>query len=151
MLEALLRGPDEVLLLDEPDNYLDVPAKQWLEERLVSSPKTVLLVSHDRALLHRVSTRVATLEPGAAGSSLWVHPGSFGGWAEARVARFARLDELRRRWDEEHSKLRAQMLMYKQKAAYNSDMALALPVGDRPGCAASRRPVLPRRGRRTSR
>ncbi len=33
-LEALLRGPDEVLLLDEPDNYLDVPAKRWLEEQL---------------------------------------------------------------------------------------------------------------------
>ncbi len=34
-LEALLRGPDEVLLLDEPDNYLDVPGKRWLEERLL--------------------------------------------------------------------------------------------------------------------
>src|SRR4051794_16265162 len=34
VLEALLRGPDEVLLLDEPDNYLDVPGKRWLEQRL---------------------------------------------------------------------------------------------------------------------
>ena len=34
VLEALLRGPDEVLLLDEPDNYLDVPAKRWLEAQL---------------------------------------------------------------------------------------------------------------------
>src|SRR3954447_21277038 len=33
--EALLRGPDEVLLLDEPVNYLDVPGKRWLEERLL--------------------------------------------------------------------------------------------------------------------
>ena len=33
-LEALLRGPDEVLLLDEPDNYLDVAGKEWLEEAL---------------------------------------------------------------------------------------------------------------------
>ncbi len=33
-LEMLLRGPDEVLLLDEPDNYLDVPAKRWLENQL---------------------------------------------------------------------------------------------------------------------
>ncbi|HZE48713.1 MAG TPA: ATP-binding cassette domain-containing protein, partial [Jatrophihabitantaceae bacterium] len=37
-LEALLRGPDEVLLLDEPDNYLDVPGKRWLEERLRETP-----------------------------------------------------------------------------------------------------------------
>ena len=35
VLEALLRGPEEVLLLDEPDNYLDVPTKRWLEEALV--------------------------------------------------------------------------------------------------------------------
>ena len=34
VLEALLRGPDDVLLLDEPDNYLDVPGKRWLEEQL---------------------------------------------------------------------------------------------------------------------
>src|SRR5690606_29416530 len=74
-------------------------------------------------LLSRVATRVATLEPGAAGSSLWVHPAGFATWHQARLERNARLEELRRRWDEEHAKLRAQMLMYKQKAAYNSDMA----------------------------
>ena len=67
VLEALLRGPEEVLLLDEPDNYLDVPTKRWLEEALVASPKTVLFISHDRELLDRVATRIATLEPGAAG------------------------------------------------------------------------------------
>jgi ATPase subunit of ABC transporter with duplicated ATPase domains len=123
VLEALLRGPDEVLLLDEPDNYLDVPGKQWLEQRLVASTKTVLLVSHDRELLDRVATRVATLEPGAAGSSLWVHPGSFGTWHDARRARFERLDELRRRWDEEHAKLTALVLMYKTKSAFNDGLA----------------------------
>ena len=122
-LEALLRGPDEVLLLDEPDNYLDVPAKQWLEGQLRESPKTVLFVSHDRELLSNVATRVATLEPGAAGAALWVHPGSFATWHEARVQRNAKLEEARRRWDEEHAKLRELMLMYKQKASYNADMA----------------------------
>ncbi len=123
VLETLLRGPQEVLLLDEPDNYLDVPAKRWLEDQLVESPKTVLFVSHDRELLDRVATRVATLEPGAAGSTLWVHPGRFSTYHQARVDRFDRLDELRRRWDEEHAKLRALVLMYKQKAAYNDGMA----------------------------
>ena len=66
-LEALLRGPDEVLLLDEPDNYLDVPGKRWLEERLRETPKTVLLVSHDRELLARGADRIVTLEVGGAG------------------------------------------------------------------------------------
>src|SRR4051812_17340645 len=73
VLEALLRGSDDVLLLDEPDNYLDVPGKRWLEERLAETPKTVLLVSHDRELLARSATRIVTLEPRAAGASAWVH------------------------------------------------------------------------------
>jgi energy-dependent translational throttle protein EttA len=118
-LELLLRGTDEVLLLDEPDNFLDVPGKRWLERRLRESAKSVLYVSHDRELLAQTSDRVVALE----GGSAWVHPGSFASWHEARVARHDRLDELRRRWDEEHQKLRELMLMYKQKAAYNSGMA----------------------------
>jgi ATPase subunit of ABC transporter with duplicated ATPase domains len=123
VLEALLRGPEEVLLLDEPDNYLDVPTKRWLEEALIASPKTVLFISHDRELLDRVATRIATLEPGAAGATIWVHPGHFATYAQARADRNSRLEELRRRWDEEHAKLKALVLMYKQKAAYNDGLA----------------------------
>jgi len=123
VLEALLRGPDEVLLLDEPDNYLDVPAKRWLEEQLIASPKTVLLISHDRELLDRVATRIATLEPGAAGSTIWVHPGHFATYHQARIARNAKLEERRKRWDEEHAKLKALVLMYKLKSAYNDGLA----------------------------
>jgi ATPase subunit of ABC transporter with duplicated ATPase domains len=52
-----------------------------------------------------------------------VHPGGFASYHQARIDRNERLEEQRRRWDEEHAKLRALMLMYKQKAAYNSDMA----------------------------
>ncbi len=122
-LEALLRGPDEVLLLDEPDNYLDVPGKRWLEAQLAESPKTVLLISHDRELLASAATRIATLEPSPKGSTLWVHPGSFAGWHEAREARNASLAQDRKRWDEELKKLRAQVLMYMEKAKYFSDMA----------------------------
>jgi ATPase subunit of ABC transporter with duplicated ATPase domains len=123
VLEFLLRGPDEVLLLDEPDNFLDVPGKTWLEQRINESPKTILYISHDRELLSNTATRVVTVELGAAGNTVWTHPGGFASYHEARRARFARFEELRKRWDEEHAKLRAQMLMYKQKAAYNSDMA----------------------------
>jgi ATPase subunit of ABC transporter with duplicated ATPase domains len=130
VLEALLRGPEDVLLLDEPDNYLDVPTKRWLEEALIASPKTVLFVSHDRELLDRVATRIATLEPTAAGSTLWVHPGRFATYAQARVDRNSRLEELRRRWDEEHAKLKALVVMYRQKASYNSDMAPKLQAAE---------------------
>ncbi|GGK56903.1 ABC-F family ATP-binding cassette domain-containing protein [Ornithinimicrobium pekingense] len=123
VLEALLRGPEEVLLLDEPDNYLDVPGKRWLEDQLRATPKTVLLVSHDRELLSRAATRVVTLEAGAAGATAWTHPGSFATWHQARQERNARLEEALRRWEEEHAKLRRLMQLYKSKAAYNADMA----------------------------
>ena len=123
VLEALLRGPEEVLLLDEPDNYLDVPTKRWLEDALIASPKTVLFISHDRELLDRVATRVATLEPSAAGATIWVHPGRFSTYAVARADRNARLEELRRRWDEEHDKLKTLVQTLKVKAQYNDGMA----------------------------
>jgi len=130
VLEALLRGPEEVLMLDEPDNYLDVPGKRWLEDQLIASPKTVLFISHDRELLDRVATRIATLEPARGGNILWVHPGRFSTYEQAREDRNARLEELRRRWDEEHAKLKALVILYRQKAAYNSDMAPKLQAAE---------------------
>ncbi|MFJ6811623.1 ATP-binding cassette domain-containing protein [Streptomyces anulatus] len=123
VLEALLRGPDQVLLLDEPDNYLDVPGKRWLEDRLLETPKTVLYISHDRQLLARTAKSIITVELGAAGNTSWVHPGGFDTYHQARTERFERFDEMRNRWDEERAKLRALVQMYKQKASYNSDMA----------------------------
>jgi ATPase subunit of ABC transporter with duplicated ATPase domains len=122
-LEALLRGPDQVLLLDEPDNFLDVPAKRWLENQLQSTQKSVLLVSHDRELLAKTAKTIAVLELGVAGNSVWIHGSGFATLAAARRDRFDRLEELRRRWDEQHEKLRELMLLYKNKAAYNSGMA----------------------------
>jgi len=122
-LEALLRGPDEVLLLDEPDNYLDVPAKRWLEEQLRQTPKTVLLVSHDRELLARAADRIVTLEPGGAGAVAWVHGGGFATYHRVREDRMERLDELRRRWDEQHEKLRTLVATLKVKASANDGFA----------------------------
>jgi ATPase subunit of ABC transporter with duplicated ATPase domains len=117
VLEALLRGPEQVLLLDEPDNYLDVPGKRWLEERLAETTKAVLLVSHDRELLANVATAVVTVE----GHTCWVHGGRFDTWQEARAARWDRMAELHRRWDEEHEKLR-ELVRSLQRAATMSDV-----------------------------
>lgn len=125
VLEALLRGPEQVLLLDEPDNYLDVPAKRWLEDQLRATQKTVLVVSHDRELLANAADRIITLELGAAGNTTWTHGGGFAGYHDARRERMERLEELRRRWDEEHAKLKALVLRFKEKAKYNSDLANA--------------------------
>jgi ATPase subunit of ABC transporter with duplicated ATPase domains len=123
VLEYLLAGPDEVLLLDEPDNFLDVPGKIWLEERIRESDKTILFISHDRELLDNTATRVVTVELSAAGNSTWTHPGGFASYHEARKDRFLRFEEMRRRWDEEHAKLKALVLRYKVKAEYNDGLA----------------------------
>ncbi len=125
VLEYLLAGPEEVLLLDEPDNFLDVPGKIWLEQRIAASDKTILFISHDRELLANAATHVVTVELGAGGggNSVWTHPGGFTSYHEARKDRFARFAELRRRWDEEHEKLKALVLRLKIKAEYNDGMS----------------------------
>ncbi|MGP9781103.1 ABC-F family ATP-binding cassette domain-containing protein [Glutamicibacter sp. AOP12-B1-11] len=123
VLEALFEGNDDLLLLDEPDNYLDVPGKRWLEAMMERSPKTVLFISHDRELLNNAATRIVTLEPGHGGATAWIHGGSFGSYVQARKERNERFEELRKRWDEEHSKLKELVIMYKTKAAFRSDMA----------------------------
>jgi ATPase subunit of ABC transporter with duplicated ATPase domains len=141
VIEALLRGPDQVLLLDEPDNYLDVPAKRWLEARMAASVKTVLFVSHDRELLANTATRIAAVElrgsdrtthrrlmtaaADGGGNTLWVHPAGYASYHAARAARLDDLSEQRKRWDEEHAKLRQLMLLYKHKASVNDGMAAA--------------------------
>jgi ATPase subunit of ABC transporter with duplicated ATPase domains len=126
VLESLLRGKDEVLLLDEPDNYLDVPGKLWLEQQLVATPKTVLMVSHDRELLAGSAQRIITVEDG----DVWTHGGGFATYAQARRERIERLDELRRRWDEEHEKIKQLVRMYRQKATYNDGMASRLHAAE---------------------
>ncbi|MFE1145638.1 ABC-F family ATP-binding cassette domain-containing protein [Streptomyces albidoflavus] len=123
VLEYLLRGQDEVLLLDEPDNYLDVPGKRWLEEQIRQTRKTVLFISHDRELLARSAEKIVSVEPGPAGADVWVHGAGFDTYHEARKQRFARFEELRRRWDEKHAQLKKLVVNLRQAAAVSHEMA----------------------------
>jgi ATP-binding cassette subfamily F protein uup len=63
-LARALVGEPDVLLLDEPTNHLDIPAIEWLEARLAAFRGAVVLISHDRALLARLSQRVLWLDRG---------------------------------------------------------------------------------------
>jgi ATP-binding cassette subfamily F protein uup len=63
LARALVRDPD-VLLLDEPTNHLDVDAIEWLESFLIERGTTLLFVTHDRAFLRRVATRIIELDRG---------------------------------------------------------------------------------------
>ncbi|HYW49259.1 MAG TPA: ATP-binding cassette domain-containing protein, partial [Gemmatimonadaceae bacterium] len=63
LARALVRQPD-ILLLDEPTNHLDVEAVEWMEEYLIDRGTTLVFVTHDRAFLRRVATRIVELDRG---------------------------------------------------------------------------------------
>ena len=81
LAQALVAAPD-VLLLDEPTNHLDLDAIRWLEELLKAFRGSVLLITHDRAFLDAVSTRIVELDRGLLRS----YPGNFAAY-EATKAR----------------------------------------------------------------
>jgi ATPase subunit of ABC transporter with duplicated ATPase domains len=119
VLEALLSSPASTLLLDEPDNELDIEGKLWLERELRSSDKTILLISHDRELLANATDCIVTLE----GSGAWVHGASYATYDDARDARQARLGDELARWKDEERRLYRHMKVMKQRASLNDGNA----------------------------
>src|SRR5262245_49030558 len=118
-LEVILRSRLDTVLLDEPDNTLDIRGKRWLEDSIASSQKTILFVSHDRTVLDRAATRIVTLE----GKAAWTHHGAYATYAQAREDRIAGMEEDQRRFDEKHAQLVAYVKDMKRRAAYNDGMA----------------------------
>jgi ATPase subunit of ABC transporter with duplicated ATPase domains len=119
VLEMLLSSTVDVLLLDEPDNYLDIPAKRALEERLRASKQTILLVSHDRELLGAAPSRIVTLEPRGA----WVHHGTFTSYDAAFERRQEALGDELQRWHDEERRLRDLVRILKERARYSDVFA----------------------------
>ena len=115
VLDLMLTSGADVLLLDEPDNYLDIPTRQWLEEQLNACRSTILMVSHDRELLNSVATKVITVE----GSGCWVHGGGYRTYPEARAARQELLGDALKQWNDEERRLFHHMKIMKQRAAQN--------------------------------
>jgi ATPase subunit of ABC transporter with duplicated ATPase domains len=118
-LEMLLISDGDTLLLDEPDNFLDIVGKRWLEERIAASSRTILLVSHDRELLAHATHKTVTLE----GFGAWVHGQSFATYNEAREARQDRLEDALQRWNDEERRLYRHMRIMKQRAAISDGNA----------------------------
>jgi ATPase subunit of ABC transporter with duplicated ATPase domains len=119
VLEVLFASDAAILLLDEPDNFLDVPAKLGLERRIRGSKKTVVMISHDREVLAGAVTTIVTLE----GSGAWVHGGSYATYPEARAERQRRLGDAVKRWRDEERRLYRLMKTFKERARYSSDWA----------------------------
>jgi ATP-binding cassette subfamily F protein uup len=79
-------GPDDdsvLLILDEPTNHLDIDAIAWLEDRLASHRGGLILVTHDRHVLDRLTTRIVELDRGTA----FVHEGGYAAYLEGRQIR----------------------------------------------------------------
>ena len=82
LLAKALAGEPDLLLLDEPTNHLDIDSIAWLEEFLLSFGGTLLFVTHDRALLQKLATRIVDLDRGRLTS--W--PGSYHAYLELKQA-----------------------------------------------------------------
>jgi ATPase subunit of ABC transporter with duplicated ATPase domains len=119
VLDVLFASDADVLLLDEPDNFLDVPAKLALEQRIRTSKKTIVMISHDREVLAGAVGTIVTLE----GNGAWVHGGSYATYAQARADRQRRLGDAVKRWHEEERRLFKLMKTFKERARYAPDWA----------------------------
>ncbi len=80
LAQALVTRPD-VLLLDEPTNHLDLDAISWLEELLLAFGGSVVVITHDRAFLDRVATRIVELDRG----KLLSYPGNFARYQQQKT------------------------------------------------------------------
>ena len=119
VLELLFGSDADVLLLDEPDNFLDVPAKLALERRVRGSRKTILMISHDREVLAAAVDSIVTLE----GNGAWVHGSSYATYAQAREDRQRRLGDAVKRWQDEERRLYHLMRTFKERARYHDGWA----------------------------
>ena len=90
MLAKLLLQKPRLLLLDEPDNHLDIPAKQNLEKLISRYEGCVVIISHDRYLLDEVATHVAELENGR----LTLYPGNYTAYTNERELRRLRQQQM---------------------------------------------------------
>ena len=89
LARLLLLGPD-VLLLDEPDNHLDLPGKMYLEKLIREYDGTVVIISHDRYLLDAAVTHIAELEDG----KMTVFEGDYTSYMADKEMRLARQEEM---------------------------------------------------------
>lgn len=83
MLGALLMGDPTLILLDEPTNYLDLPALEWLESFVLRSPLSMLVVSHDRRFLDDIVTRILEIDPRS--HKLRSFPGNYSFYVQERA------------------------------------------------------------------
>ena len=112
LAKILIRSPD-ILFLDEPTNYLDLEAREWLGDFVKRYAGGIMLVSHDRAFLDKTCTEVAEIRMAA----LKVFKGSFSSFESARESEAAALVERWRRQQEEIARIESFISRFRYKAS----------------------------------
>jgi ATPase subunit of ABC transporter with duplicated ATPase domains len=125
-LEALFRSDFDTLVLDEPDNFLDVPAKRWLERQLKETRKTVVFISHDRELLAAAATKVVTIDANGA----WTHGGSFATYAAAKEHHDSIREHNQSLFDNEKKRLEDYVKLMRQRASMSEAFAAKLKASE---------------------
>jgi ATP-binding cassette, subfamily F, member 3 len=118
-LARLLLASPSVLLLDEPDNHLDMPGKAYLEKLINDYPAAVVIISHDRYILDAVATHIAEIEDGKITSFV----GNYTEYIVDKEERMARQDELYQIQQREINRLEMALKRYKQWVLINDKFA----------------------------
>ncbi|MGE5464232.1 MAG: ABC-F family ATP-binding cassette domain-containing protein [Syntrophothermus sp.] len=118
-LAQLLLARPSVLLLDEPDNHLDMPGKAYLEKLIVDYPGAVVIVSHDRYLLDACVTHIAEIEDGRISTFI----GNYTEYIVDKEERLARQEELYQIQQREVARLEMALKRYKQWVILNDKFA----------------------------
>jgi ATP-binding cassette, subfamily F, member 3 len=111
LAKLLLKRPN-LLLLDEPTNHLDLPARDWLEDYLLSYPYAVVLVSHDRFFLDKVVSRIVEVWNG----DLSEYPGNYSRYLTTRAQRVAALKAAKQQQDDEVARIEAFISRFRYQA-----------------------------------
>jgi ATPase subunit of ABC transporter with duplicated ATPase domains len=119
ILRSYLSSRVPTLILDEPDNFLDLYSKGWLADELKSTSKTILLVSHDRSILSYAVDRIVSLEH----NGVWTHGANYITFPAARADRTARLAKDLDAWKAEERRLYRYYKLLKQRASLSEAMA----------------------------
>jgi ATP-binding cassette subfamily F protein 3 len=118
-LARLLLARPSVLLLDEPDNHLDMPGKAYLEKLINEYPGAVVLISHDRYILDAVATHIAEIEDG----EITTFNGNYTEYIVDKEERLARQEELYQVQQREIARLEMALKRYKQWVVLNDKFA----------------------------
>jgi ATP-binding cassette subfamily F protein 3 len=132
-----------VLLLDEPDNHLDMPGKAYLEKLIIDYPGAVVIISHDRYILDAIATHIAEIEDG----KITTFIGNYTDFIVDKEERLARQENLYQIQQREINRLEMAMKRYKQWLVLNDKFASRMHAMEARIARIDRieRPVLDRR------